>query len=51
MKKLNELIYNQKQLVKYMKKAKTREDRGFYLISIDEMEQEIEQLRKQLKLQ
>lgn len=50
MKKLNELIYNQEQLVKYLEEATTREDKGFYLLSIYEMEEEIEKTRKELGL-
>lgn len=50
MKKLNELIYNQKQLVKYMKKAHSIGERLFYQRSIEDMEEEIEKTRKELGL-
>lgn len=50
MKKLNELIYNQKQLVKYMNEAKTRTDRLFFKEQIEIMEELIENTRKELNL-
>ena len=50
MKKLEELIYNQMELVKYMNQSKTRSDRMFYKHEIDYMETLIENMRKELKL-
>lgn len=50
MKKLEELIYNQIELVKYMNQAKTRSDRMFYKNEIDYMETLIEKTRKELNL-
>lgn len=50
MKKLEELIYNQTQLVRYMNISKTREERFFYKREIDVMEELIIQTRKQLNL-
>ena len=50
MKKLEELIYNQMELVKYMNESKTRMDRMFYKNEIDYMETLIENMRKELKL-
>ena len=50
MKKLEELIYNQMELVKYMNKSKTRTERMFYKNEIDYMETLIENMRKELKL-
>lgn len=50
MKKLKELIYDQKQLVKYMKEAKTRIDKLFFKEQIDLMEEIIENKRKELRL-
>ena len=50
MKKLEELIYNQTQLVRYMNNSKTREERFFYKREIDVMEELIIQARKQLNL-
>lgn len=50
MKKLNRLIYDQMELIKYMKECKTRTERTFYITSIDEIEQEIERVRKELNL-
>ena len=50
MKKLNELIYDQKQLVKYMQEAKTRIDKLFFKEQIDLMEEIIENKRKELRL-
>lgn len=50
MKKLNELLYNQKQLVKYMEKSHTIGERLFYQRSIEDMEEEIEKTRKELGL-
>ena len=50
MKKLEELIYNQMELVKYMNGSKTRTERMFYKNEIDYMETLIENMRKELKL-
>lgn len=50
MKKLKELIYDQKQLAKYMKEAKTRTDKLFFKEQIDLMEEIIENKRKELRL-
>ena len=50
MKKLDELIYNQIELVKYMNESKTRTERMFYKNEIDVMETLIEKTRKQLNL-
>ena len=50
MKKLEELIYNQIQLVKYMNESKTRSDRMFYKNEIDYMETLIEKTRQELNL-
>lgn len=50
MKKLNELLYNQKEMVKYFNKATTRVDKYFYKKCIDEYETEIEKMRKELGL-
>ena len=50
MRKLEELIYNQIQLVKYMNESKTRTERMFYKNEIDVMETLIEKTRKQLNL-
>ena len=50
MKKLEELIYNQMELVKYMNASKTRTDRMFYQNEIDVMETLIEKKRKELNL-
>lgn len=50
MRKLEELIYNQMELVKYMDQAKTRTDRMFYKNEIDYMETLIENMRKELNL-
>ena len=50
MKKLKELIHDQKQLVKYMKEAKTRTDKLFFKEQIDLMEEIIENKRKELRL-
>ena len=50
MKKLNELIYGQKQLVKYMQEAKTRTDKLFFREQIDLLEELIENMRKELRL-
>ena len=50
MKKLEELIYNQIQLVKYMNGSKTRTERMFYKNEIDYMETLIENMRKELNL-
>ena len=50
MKKLEELIYNQIQLVKYMNESKTRTDRMFYKNEINVMESLIEKTRNELNL-
>lgn len=50
MKKLNELIYNQKQLVKYMQEAKTRTDKLFFREQVELLEELIENARKELRL-
>ena len=50
MKKLEELIYNQMELVKYMNGSKTRIERMFYKNEIDYMETLIEKTRQELNL-
>ena len=50
MRKLEELIYNQMELVKYMNESKTRTERMFYKNEIDVMEILIENMRKELNL-
>ena len=50
MKKLEELIYNQMELVKYRNESKTRTDRMFYKNEINYMETLIENMRKELNL-
>ena len=50
MRKLEELIYNQMELVKYMNESKTRTERMFYKNEINVMESLIEKTRKELKL-
>ena len=50
MKKLEELIYNQMELVKYMNESKTRTERMLYKNEIDVMETLIENMRKKLNL-
>ena len=50
MRKLEELIYNQIQLVKYMNESKTRTERMFYKNEIDVMETLIEKTRQELNL-
>ena len=50
MKKLEELIYNQMELVKYMNESKTRTDRMFYKNEINVMESLIEKTRQELNL-
>ena len=50
MKKLEELIYNQMELGKYMNGSKTRTERMFYKNEIDYMETLIENMRKELNL-
>ena len=50
MKKLEELIFDQNNLVKYMNNSKTREERFFYKREIDVIEELINQTRKQLNL-
>ena len=47
MKKLEELIYNQMELVKYMNESKTRSDRMFYKNEIDNIEKLIEKTRQE----
>lgn len=48
--KLGGLIYDQMQLVKYRNKSKTRVDYQFYTNSINEIEELIEKLRKEMGL-
>ena len=50
MARLEELIYNQMELVKYMNGSKTRTERMFYKNEIDYMETLIENMRKELNL-
>ena len=50
MARLEELIYNQMELVKYMNESKTRTERMFYKSEIDYMESLIEKTRQELKL-
>ena len=50
MKKLQELIYDQTQLVRFMNDSKTREERFFYKREIDVIENLINETRKQLNL-
>ena len=50
MKKLQELIYDQSKLVRYMNQSKTREERFFYKREIDVIEEHINNLRRQLNL-
>ena len=50
MKKLEELIYNQMKLVKYMNESKTRTERMFYKNEIDYIETLIEKTRQELNL-
>ena len=50
MRKLEELIYNQMELVKYMNGSKTRTERMFYKNEINVMESLIENMRKELNL-
>ena len=50
MKKLNELIYDQKQLVKYMQETKTRTDKLFFREQVELLEELIENKRKELRL-
>lgn len=51
MARLEELIYDQIQLVKYMNQAKTRTDRMFYKQEIEVIEQLINKVRTELNLQ
>ena len=51
MARLDELIYNQIQLVKYMNQAKTRTDRMFYKQEIEVIEELINKVRTELNLQ
>ena len=50
MKKLKELIYDQKQLVMYKEKATTRIDKLFFKEQIELLEKLIENMRKELRL-
>ena len=50
MKKLEELIYDQMELVKYMNESKTRTERMFYKNEIDVMETINKKKRKELNL-
>ena len=50
MKRLEELIYDQNNLVKFMNNSKTREERFFYKREIDVIEGLINETRKQLNL-
>ena len=50
MKKLEDLIYNQMELVTYTNESKTRTDRMFYKNEIDYIETLIENMRKELNL-
>ena len=50
MRKLEELIYNQMELVKYMNESKTRTERMFYKNEINVMESLIEKTRNELNL-
>ena len=50
MKKLEELIYNQMELVKYMNESKSRTERMFYKNEIYVMETLIEKTRQELNL-
>ena len=49
-KRLEELIFDQNNLVKYMNNSKTREERFFYKREIDVIEEHINNLRRQLNL-
>ena len=51
MAKLEELIYDQIQLVKYMNQSKTRTDRMFYKHEIEVIEELIDKVRYELNLQ
>lgn len=51
MARLDELIYDQIQLVKYMNQAKTRTDRMFYKHEIEVIEELIDKVRYELNLQ
>ncbi len=51
MARLEELIYDQIQLVKYMNQAKTRTDRMFYKNEIEVIEELINKVRTELNLQ
>lgn len=51
MARLEELIYDQIQLVKYMNQAKTRTDRMFYKQEIEVIEELINKVRTELNLQ
>lgn len=51
MARLDELIYDQIQLVKYMNQAKTRTDRMFYKNEIEVIEELINKVRTELNLQ
>ena len=51
MARLEELIYDQMQLVKYMNQAKTRTERMFYKQEIEVVEKLINKVRNELNLQ
>lgn len=51
MKKLEELIFDQIQLVKYMNNSKTRTERMFYKQEIEVVEKLINKVRNELNLQ
>ena len=51
MARLEELIYDQMQLVKYMNQSKTRTDRMFYKHEIEVIEELINKVRTELNLQ
>lgn len=51
MARLEELIYDQIQLVKYMNQSKTRTDRMFYKQEIEVIEELINKVRTELNLQ
>ena len=51
MARLDELIYDQIQLVKYMNNSKTRTERMFYKQEIEVIEQLINKARTELNLQ
>lgn len=51
MARLEELIYDQMQLVKYMNQSKTRTERMFYKQEIEVVEKLINKVRNELNLQ